>query len=482
MLVLTALLTMFGTVLLPDYTPAAAVQDSGRFIPTGNMTVPRIAHTATLLLNGKVLITGGWDPTRQGVQVGLASAELFDPGTGTFTQTGNMTVPRIFHTATLLPDGRVFIAGGGRSGASLNIPELTAEVYDPSTGAFTETGRMITAQFAHSATLLNNETILISAGRRYLSSDFCEDFGADPELYDPITATFTATGDYADKNYCLGGAPVTLLPNGKVLVAVQSTAELYDPDTGAFSLTGQNLGAAGLRTSTLLRNGKVLLTGGADYLGYYANAQVYDPSTGTFTATGNMTRPRSQHTATLLGDGTVLIAGSQLSPGVTASAELYDPATGTFTATADMTSPRFWHTATLLMDGRILLAGGYTSYAASPTSYSAELYVPSVLVPAPIVKRFRFDRSAVVAGSSYSVDVSGSNLTSETFFDVRFTSPGSKEPAVVANWQRGLAASHDVVAGTALGPWTINGVRPHEIETDHTGSFIPVKATITVSP
>jgi hypothetical protein len=94
----------------------------------------------------------------------------------------------------------------------------------------------------------------------------------------------------------------------------------------------------------------------------------------------------------------------------------------------------------------------------------------------------RFDQTSVVEGSSYSATVSGSNLATQTFFDVRFTSPGSKTSAVVLNWQRGLAASHSVPAGTASGNWTINGVRAHEIEVDHTGNFFPISATITVSP
>ena len=129
------------------------------------------------------------------------------------------------------------------------------------------------------------------------------------------------------------------------------------------------------------------------------------------------------------------------------------------------------------------MAGGYTSWPASPNeSYSAELYIPSVLVPTPVVTDMRFDRTTVVAGGSFSVNISGPNLTSQTFFDVRFTSPGSNDSAVVLNWQRGFAASHDVAAGIASGSWTIIGVRAHEIETDHTGSFFPVSATITVSP
>jgi hypothetical protein len=283
-----------------------------------------------------------------------------------------------------------------------------------------------------------------------------------------------------------------LLPNGKVLIAAEPIAELYDPATGTFSLTGpmttpcvlggQPTYIAG-RTASLLTNGKVLLTGGVhEDCGSFAEAELYDPSTGSFTTIGNMTRAREDHTATLLPDGTLLIAGSQLSPGATASSELFDPATRTFTAIADMTSPRFLHTATLLMDGRVLLAGGYTAYPVSPNSESAELYVPSVLVPTPVVETFRFDRSVVGAGSSYSVVVTGSNLTSQTFFDVRFISPGSNESAVVLNWQRSAAASHDVPAATASGIWAINGVRAHEIETDHTGSFLGLSATITVSP
>ena len=94
----------------------------------------------------------------------------------------------------------------------------------------------------------------------------------------------------------------------------------------------------------------------------------------------------------------------------------------------------------------------------------------------------RFDQSTAAPGSSFTANISGSGLTPDTFFDVRFTGPGSSRSAVVLNWQRGIMESHDVPAGTASGTWTINGVRAHEIETDHTGDFVPVSATITVSP
>ena len=112
---------------------------------------------------------------------------------------------------------------------------------------------------------------------------------------------------------------------------------------------------------------------------------------------------------------------------------------------------------------------------------SAELYVPSVLVPAQIVTAFQFDRTSVAPGGSYLANISGSNLSGQTFFDVRFTAPGSQSSDVILNWQRGVVAVHSVTAAVASGRWAINGVRSHELETDHTGDFFPVSATINVS-
>lgn len=158
-----------------------------------------------------------------------------------------------------------------------------------------------------------------------------------------------------------------------------------------------------------------------------------------------------------------------------------------------MATGRELHAATLLNDGTVLITGGdqYWPTAlgggggrdpAGAVLASAEIYIPSLPIPASVVTDLKFDRINAVAGSSYSVTVSGSNLTRETFFDVRFIRPGSDVSDVVLNWQRGVTASHDLPGGTTSGIWKVNGVRAHQIETDHTGSFIPVSATITASP
>jgi len=301
----------------PDALNEASTVLQGVFTATGSMTTARESHTATLLPDGKVLMAGGFDGTNV-----IASAEFYDPAAGTFTVTGSLTVARVGHTATLLPSGKVLIAGGDAGGAYLGAVLASTELYDPVAGTFTATGSMTAAREDHTATLLGNGKVLIAAGEDYSG------VLASAELYDPAAGTFTVTGSLTVARV---GHTATLLPSGKVLIAGGDglgTAELYDPDSGTFAATGSMIVARSYHTATLLPSGKVLIAGGGSNFGEIASAELYDPATGTFAATGSMIVARSYHTATLLPNGTVLIAGgwnddSGGAGETLASAELY---------------------------------------------------------------------------------------------------------------------------------------------------------------
>jgi hypothetical protein len=279
--------------------PLATAQSPGTFTSTGNMTAARSGHTATLLSNGKVLIAGGTAilPERPV----WASAELYDPSIGTFSPAGNMTVSRSGHTATLLADGKVFIAGGRvafGNGTWGETAQSSAELYDPLSNKFTRTGSMRTPRESQTATLLNNGKVLIAGGVDFSSTTSVQTFLGSAELYDPWTGTFAATGSMKAARTAL---IATLLSSGKVLLGSYfnydsqnnddlERAELYDPESGTFSLTGRTTYPE-LRASSasLLNNGDVLAT--LEFSCDPADvAEVYHPSTETFARIGKMSR------------------------------------------------------------------------------------------------------------------------------------------------------------------------------------------------
>jgi hypothetical protein len=297
---------------------------TGRFTATGSMTTARAYQTATLLADGRVLIAGGEDLSGGNA----ASAELYDPATGTFSPTGSMTTPRLGQTASLLPDGRVLMAGGLAAPAGPDGLHVlaSAELYDPATGTFSPTGSMTTVRYRHTATVLADGRVLVAGG-----ADSTGQYIASAELYDPTAGTFSPTGTMT---MFRADHTATLLPDGQVLIAggmggppgleylpTLAPAELYDPTTGTFSATGSTRAGRSSQTATLLSDGRVLIVGGADTVA----GELYDPNTGTFGPAGSMTYfPNSDFSATLMSDGRVLIAGG-LGGGAVASAELYRP-------------------------------------------------------------------------------------------------------------------------------------------------------------
>lgn len=341
---------------------------SGTWSSTASLITPRLAPTATLLPNGKVLVAGG-----SGKGGALASAELFDPQTGTWAPTGNLGAARVNDAATLLANGKVLITGG----ADGNGNALTsAELYDLATGLWTATGNLNGVRETHASTLLPSGEVLIVGGDDGTSTNNL----ASAELYDPALGAWTNTASLLASHY---SHTATILTDGRVLVAggadafgvARSLTEIYDPVSGTWTMTGNLVAARQFHTATLLVNGKVLVAGGVGAGGNpVASCELFDPATGTWSLTGNLGTARDLHTATLLPNGKVYVAGGESAGGgLLASAELYDPGAGNWTATGNLTIARRGHTATLLPNGKVFVVFGFNS----GNSGSAELYDPA---------------------------------------------------------------------------------------------------------
>ena len=375
--------TLFLLAIYP-LAPCLA-QLPGTFIVTGSMSVPRVAHTATLLYDGKVLIAGGYS-IFSGNVTPFTSAEIYDPLTATFTPTVNMTATRAYHTATLLPDGRVLIAGGYYFLADQGFTVASsAEIYDPVRGAFIGTGGMSTPRMGHSATLLNDGRVLIAGGV------FNGRVIASAEIYDPLTGMFTPTGDMTIGRT---GHIATLLPDGKVFIAPGDdgpdyrTADIFDPVSGAFHAVNWHSSGSTAGSASLLPNGKVLFTLQPPEGDFDSKlATVYDVSTAVFADTPPMEVASYWPSSTILSNGSVLLTGSNVgceegSQGV----EFYDAAAAAFFSLANMLAARSGHTATLLEDGTVLVAGGNGTSGCPPLALaSAERFTPPSIAPPPVL-------------------------------------------------------------------------------------------------
>jgi hypothetical protein len=327
-------------------SPASRV---GSVMPAAPMLEPRSGQTATLLPDGKVLIAGGMRRNQDFYK----SAEIYDPATGKFQPTGAMSIGRVGHIAVLLRSGKVLVAGGwvGYGGTD------SAELYDPASGKFTTIARMTARRGRPSATLLADGDVLIAGGEESNNESL-----ASAETFNAGTLSFQPTGSM---HHARISHTATLLNDGRVLIAggytgsVSASAELYDAKTGTFTETG-SLGTARCKhTAGLLPDGRVLIAGGSDSRGWNGNlssVEIYDPRTGRFTAASPMNDARFKlpDEAVQLSSGKLLIAGGSR------EVEVFDPASGRFMVAAGQISDA-WHfmTETKLRDGSVLLAGGY---------------------------------------------------------------------------------------------------------------------------
>jgi hypothetical protein len=270
---------------------------------------------------------------------------------GTWSEATSMLYNRSYHTATLLPNGKVLIAGGDQEG--------TCEIYDPVTNSWEETASLLVPRHFHEAVLLNNGKVLVAGGRglNNISTPECE-------LYDPETQIWTATGSF---NYVRNDPKLTLLANGDVL-AIGGTGvlfihqmEVYRADEGVWELTSEMWESTRINfTATLLQNEKVLVTGGAiSFQQLEFNSILFDPDQMSWSISGSPGLQRSSATANLLSDGRVVIAGGTNSNVLRmGSSILYDPDTQSYRANAALIYPRAQHTSVSLHNNNILVIGG----------------------------------------------------------------------------------------------------------------------------
>jgi len=392
------------------YNPA-----TGNWSATGFLTTSRGGQTATLLPNGKVLVAGGVDVLCSSP---VQTAEIYDPATRSWTAVPPMRFARMQHTATLLPTGKVLIIGGYPGGPGGGPPFSSAELFDPDSLSWSPAADMPTGRTRHTVTVLANGKILIAGGVTDVSPTGTTTFSNSAVLYDPVSNSWTSTGAMSTyrQNYA-----ASILPDGRVLVAGGGagikTAEIYDPNLGIWTSAGAMAFARYNHAAVTLPNGKVLVTGGADGLGYppWDSTEIFDVATGTWSLVDLMNEARSSPFAVLLNTNKVLTIGPSQ------TAELYDPRVSNPSPTLSSVTPNVVPVGSgstaVQLSGSNFLPNSIASVGSSPlvTTYlgSTKLlaYLPSSSLSGPTALQISVRNPSPGGGvsSSQTVTVSQGN-------------------------------------------------------------------------
>lgn len=426
------------------YDPVAGVWTTN----TAWLNVSRQLHTATVLPGGRLLVAGG---NQGGIQA-TNSVEIYDYTSGKWTLNSLASTNISIGTLTLLPNGKVLAAGGAVTvGPDSFLATNLAQIYDPATGNWSAINPMNYARAAHTATLLQNGNVLVAGGYLFVTN------GGSPVSNPSCSEIFVpSSGQWliaSNLNYPRSGHTATLLPNGQVLIAggLVTNSELFNPADGSWTTTGslnrQHFG----HTATLLLNGKVLVAGGYGSSSATGFTETYDPVSGLWTTNGSMTTSRASHAATLLTGGKVLVTGGYDTSSVNlSSAELFDPATGKWTNTGSMTYTHRSHKAVLLPNGKVLVAGGYYPLSPpNPNTLWSELYDPasgSWSLDAQLNMQRSGNAGAFLPDGKFLV-AGGTNLATAELYDSGIGYPNTAQPQITSITSTANLGSSLVVTG-----------------------------------
>lgn len=353
LLISMSALNSFVSVECINSTIAVETAANGQVSSIGQLNSARAAHASTLLTDGRVLITGGF----QNGGGSLSDVEVYDPATGELARIGRLNAARAGHTSTRLPDGRVLIAGGYDGGYL-----QSTEIFDSRSGTFTPGPQMTMPRSEHTATTLADGRILIAGG---VGAGWT--FLADAEIFDPANGKFSPVGKMSVPRE---SHTSTLLKDGRVLITgghkdrrsamtIFASSEIFNPAKNLFEASGNLKTKRHKHAAALLADGNVLIAGGSDERdsrGAYTSLEIFDPRTGQFRSAGEMRRARYKLNGAIvsLPNGKVLIAGGS------DGAEIFDTRTNTtIELGGSFGSYRLFTTATLLNDGNVLIIGGY---------------------------------------------------------------------------------------------------------------------------
>ena len=373
---------------------AWALANAQTLTATGSLHTARAGQTATLLANGEVLIAGGND----GSGAARASAELYDPSSGTFTPTGSMKVARTGAVAVRLQSGNVFLVAGssqagGQGGADSgpSAPEATTEIYDVASGAFRAGPKLPTPLDTPAAVLLGDGRVWVS-GVEHGCDGSAHNCISPVEIYDPHTNAFHGDGPLAAARVGAGAALLTTgSDSGDVLVisggdpnsastSPIDTAEIDDPAHGeAVQLVPEIAGGLWNTQAEPLDGGDLLIEGGSHAGESPYDWELYDATAQKFAALAGSSSAPFPGVLVVLPDGSVLVGGTGVTRGDTTGIYIYNPDLQSFSRAASLAAGRVRFTATTLSDGRVLIAGGNSASATATPGQPAPVLASAVI-------------------------------------------------------------------------------------------------------